>query len=151
MTKTSAGLLMYRFKDGKPEVFLVHPGGPYHMNKEHWGMPKGELKDGEDPLLAAQREFTEETGFVAAGPFKELGSVARPGKTLHSWAFEGDNDPAKLVSNTCEVEWPPKSGTRITIPEVDRGAYYSLTEAKEKISEWQEALIDRLTEVLGKK
>jgi predicted NUDIX family NTP pyrophosphohydrolase len=134
------------------EVFLVHPGGPHFAKKDlgYWTIPKGEYMDGEQPLQAAVREFQEETGFAASGKFLELGWIKQKGgKIVSAWAFEGDCDPRKLVSNYCEVEWPPKSGRLIEIPEVDRGAWLSLAEAKERIKPTQIPLLDRLLVALG--
>jgi predicted NUDIX family NTP pyrophosphohydrolase len=145
--KQSAGLLMFRSAATGREFFLVHPGGPYWVGKDagSWTLPKGEYDEGEEPLAAAQREFEEETGFRAAGPFFELGSVRqKSGKVVSAWAFEGDCDPAQLVSNTCEVEWPPRSKRRVVIPEVDRGAWFSLAEASQFIREEQRELLQRL-------
>ena len=149
--KQSAGLLMFRKAEAGQEVFLVHPGGPYWARKNEgaWTLPKGEYEEGEEGLAAGQREFQEETGFVANGPFLDLGSVRqKSGKVVVAWAFEGDCDPAQLVSNTCEVTWPPRSTSRITIPEVDRGAWFSLTQAAVFIRDEQRALLLRLQEQL---
>ena len=132
---------------GAIEVFLVHPGGPFWAHKDEgaWGIPKGEYHQGEEPLSTAQREFTEETGFVAEGPFLALGTITQSGgKEVTAWAFEGDADPSRLVSNTCEIEWPRKSGRRLTIPENDRGAWYSPDEARRAIKPAQVPLIDAL-------
>lgn len=151
ISKRSAGLLMYRRHNGEIEVFLVHPGGPLWAKKDQgaWTLPKGEYEAGEDPLAAAQREFHEETGFIASGSFIELGSVRqKSGKTVIAWAFEGDCAPADLVSNTCEIEWPPRSGKRIEIPEVDRGQWYGLAEARKYIREEQDKLLDVLLQQL---
>jgi predicted NUDIX family NTP pyrophosphohydrolase len=142
---------MYRRRGGAIEVFLVHPGGPFWANKDQgaWGVPKGEYEAGEDPLDAARREFTEETGFAAEGEFLELGTIQqRGGKIVIAWAFEGDCDPTKLKSNTCEVEWPPRSRKMITIPEVDRGQWFTMSGAHEFMREDQHPLLDRLAEVL---
>jgi predicted NUDIX family NTP pyrophosphohydrolase len=136
---------------GTLEVFLIHPGGPYWAKKDKgaWAIPKGEHKKSEDPLDAAKREFQEETGFAAVGEFVDLGSIRQvSGKIVAAWAFEGDCDPAKLVSNTCEVEWPPKSGRMIEIPEVDRGRWFGMMEARESMRKDQELLLDRLQAVL---
>jgi predicted NUDIX family NTP pyrophosphohydrolase len=149
MPKRSAGLLMYRRTGDEPEVFLVHPGGPFWATKDHgaWTIPKGEYDRDEDPLAAAQREFHEETGFVATGPFVELGSIRQvSGKIVIAWAFEGDCDPALLVSNTCEVEWPPRSGRHLEIPEVDRGRWLSIKKAHRRIRKEQRPLLDALCE-----
>lgn len=138
---------MYR-RRGDLEVFLVHPGGPHFAKKDlgAWGIPKGEYLDGEQPLQAAVREFQEETGFAASGDYLDLGWIKQKGgKIVAAWAFEGDCDPGKLASNYCEVEWPPKSGRLIEIPEVDRGAWFSLDEAKERIKPTQIPLLDRLS------
>jgi predicted NUDIX family NTP pyrophosphohydrolase len=157
--KRSAGLLMYRWvkDDGDEkyelEVFIVHPGGPFWVNKDHgaWTLPKGEYGDDEEPLAAAQREFHEETGFVAAAPFIELGAIRqKSGKIVTAWAFEGDCDPALLVSNTCKVEWPPKSGKRVEVPEVDRGRWFRIKKAHRRIREEQAPLLDALRDHFGK-
>jgi predicted NUDIX family NTP pyrophosphohydrolase len=145
MTKISAGLLMYRMKEGKPEVFLAHYGGPYHAGKDdgHWGFPKGEVEEGEDFFGAAKREFTEETSFkVPNTKFIELGTVMRPGKTVHVWAFEGDCDPSHFKSNTCMVEWPPRSGKQIEIPEMDKGDFFDLEIARKKLTPYLKPIID---------
>ena len=147
MPKRSAGLLMYRRAKGELEVFLVHPGGPIWAKKDQgaWTLPKGEYEQDEDPLVAARREFEEETGFQATGKFVDLGSIKqKSGKIVTAWAFEGDCDPAKLMSNTCEIEWPPRSGKRIEIPEVDRGRWFNIEEARRYIREEQEKLLDNL-------
>jgi predicted NUDIX family NTP pyrophosphohydrolase len=149
--KQSAGLLMFRRAGEAVEVFLVHPGGPFWAKKDDgaWGLPKGEYEPDEEPLDAAKREFVEETGFVAAEPFLELGSVIqKSGKVVVAWAFEGDCDPAELVSNTCEIEWPPRSKKKLVIPEVDRGAWFSLAEAEVSLREEQRPFLKRLTRVL---
>lgn len=149
MPKRSAGLLMYRRSKGELEVFLVHPGGPCFVKKDKgaWAIPKGEYEKDEDPLIAAKREFQEETGFTAAGKFADLGSIKqRSGKIVAVWAFEGDCDPADLVSNTCQIEWPSHSGRSIEIPEVDQGRWFGMGEAREYIRKDQELLLDRLCE-----
>ncbi|MGC2161514.1 MAG: NUDIX domain-containing protein [Silvibacterium sp.] len=140
MPKRSAGLLMYRRLAGEPEVFLVHPGGPIWAKKDKsaWTIPKGEYELDENPLVAARREFKEETGFHATGKFLDLGSIKQKnGKLVNAWAFEGDCDPAELTSNTCEIEWPPRSGHRLEIPEVDRGRWFPISEANEYVREEQ--------------
>ncbi|HTV13930.1 MAG TPA: NUDIX domain-containing protein [Acidobacteriaceae bacterium] len=144
MPKYSAGILLYRRKP-QLEVFLVHPGGPFWAKKDAWSIPKGEYESGEEPLAAARREFEEETGMPVEGEFIALGQIRQPsGKQVTAWAVEGDFDAAKLVSNTCLVEWPPRSGKEIEIPEVDRGAWYSVAAAREKIFRGQDKLLDRL-------
>jgi predicted NUDIX family NTP pyrophosphohydrolase len=146
-SKRSAGLVMYRKREKGLEVFLVHPGGPFWASKDHgaWTLPKGEYDANEDPLDAARREFQEETGFLATGEFIELGSVRqKSGKVVLAWAFAGDCNPADLLSNTCEIEWPPRSGKRMEIPEVDRGRWYGLAEARHAIRAEQGELLDRL-------
>jgi predicted NUDIX family NTP pyrophosphohydrolase len=147
MPKRSAGLLMFRRRKQRLEIFLIHPGGPYFAAKDKgaWGIPKGVYESGEEPLAAARREFTEETGFPAEGDFLPLGEIRQKGgKLVTAWAFEGDCDPAALASNTCEIEWPPRSGRTITIPEVDAGRWFSLPEAREFMREDQQPLLDRL-------
>jgi predicted NUDIX family NTP pyrophosphohydrolase len=136
---------MYRHGEGGIEVFLAHPGGPFWEKKDAWTIPKGEYEDGEAPLDAAIREFQEETGFVARGPFLELGEIRQPsGKIVTAWAFEGDCDPAELHSNTCTIEWPPRSGRHLEIPEVDRGAWFKMEDARPRMFKGQAALLDRL-------
>ena len=145
--RKSAGLLVYRWVDKAIEVFLVHPGGPFWKGKEEgaWSIPKGEFSNGEEPLQAAQREFTEETGQTVAGEFLELKTVQQKGgKLVYAWAVEGEVDAGKIVSNTFRQEYPYKSGKWITIPEVDKAAWFSLAEARKKINPAQAALIDDL-------
>jgi predicted NUDIX family NTP pyrophosphohydrolase len=147
MPKRSAGLLMYRRTHHKLEVFLVHPGGPLWARKDKgaWTVPKGEYEPDENPLAAAQREFREETGFQAAGKFLDLGSIKqKSGKIVTAWTFEGDCDPTQLTSNLCEIEWPPHSGRRLEIPEVDRGRWFSIEDARQYIREEQGPLLDNL-------
>ena len=146
-SKCSAGLMMYRRRENGVEVLLVHPGGPFWAKKDRgsWTLPKGEHEVDEYPLETAQREFQEETGFLASGNFIELGSVRqKSGKIVVAWAFEGDCDPAKLESNTCEIEWPPHSGKRMEIPEIDRGRWFGFAEAREYIRAEQGGLLERL-------
>jgi predicted NUDIX family NTP pyrophosphohydrolase len=152
MAKRSAGLLMYRRRNGHLEVFLVHPGGPFWAKKDlgAWSISKGEYVEGELPLEAAKREFQEETGFAAKGDFLDLGAVQQAGgKVVSAWAFEGDCDPSKLVSNRCKIEWPPRSGRQIEIPEVDRGGWFSIAGAKERILKSQAPFLDRLSALLS--
>jgi len=147
MPKRSAGLMMFRHAGHGLEVFLVHPGGPIWAKKDKgaWTVPKGEYEDDEEPLAAAQREFEEETGFKAIGKFFGLGTIQqKSGKRVIAWAFEGDCDPAQLKSNTCEIEWPPRSGRRLEIPEVDRGRWFSIDEARGYIREEQGPLLNAL-------
>lgn len=150
--KISAGILLYRRRGGAVEVFLVHPGGPFWAKKDlgAWSLPKGELAEGEDPLAAAKREFTEETGFPIEGEFRALRPLRQPsGKTVVAWAVEGDCDPAELRSNTFEMEWPPKSGKRQAFPEVDRAAWFPLEEARKRILAGQAAFLDELITTIG--
>ena len=129
------------------EVFVVHPGGPFWAKKDlgSWSLPKGEYDESEEPLEAAKREFEEETGVAARGNFLELGEVKQAGgKVVSAWAFEGDCEPGKLTSNLCRVEWPPRSGRFIEFPEVDRGEWFSVDEAKERILKGQQPFLDRL-------
>ena len=151
MPRQSAGLILYRRRPQGVEVLLVHPGGPFWARKDlgAWSIPKGELDSGEDPLQAAIREFREETGFPANGPFAELGSIRQSGgKIVTAWAFEGDCDPAELSSNSCFVEWPPHSGRQLEIPEVDRAEWFTLQEAGRRIVKAQAPLLDRLASLV---
>jgi predicted NUDIX family NTP pyrophosphohydrolase len=154
MARQSAGLLLYRQKDRGLEVFLVHPGGPFWAKKDlgAWSIPKGEYQSGEDPRAAARREFHEETGFATDGEFIELGTVRQAGgKFVSAWAAEGDCDPAKLTSNRFQMQWPPRSGRMMEFPEVDRGQWFSLREARERILAGQRPFLDRLEEKLDRK
>jgi predicted NUDIX family NTP pyrophosphohydrolase len=154
MPKLSAGLLMYRHPNAVSEVFLVHPGGPFWAKKDlgTWTIPKGEYGDGEDPLAAARREFEEETGFSASGNFIDLGTIKQSGgKLVRIWAFEGDCDPAALVSNRFQMEWPPRSGRLAEFPEVDRGGWFSLAEARERILASQQPILNLLSDRLAQK
>lgn len=154
MPKQSAGLLMYRYRHQVLEVFLVHPGGPFWAKKDlgAWTVPKGEYVDGEDPLAAARREFAEETGFSANSNFIDLGTIKQSGgKVVRVWAFEGDCDPAALVSNSFQMEWPPRSGHLTEFPEVDRGGWFSLAEARERILASQQPILTVLTDRLTQK
>ena len=150
-SKRSAGLLVYRRRDKSNEVFLVHPGGPFWAKKDlgAWSIPKGEYAENEDPLAAARREFEEETGFPAPENAVPLGELKQAGgKLVTAWASEGDCDPEKIVSNVCEIEWPPRSGRRIEIPEVDRAAWFSMTEARQRILASQQPFLDWLEQKL---
>jgi predicted NUDIX family NTP pyrophosphohydrolase len=152
--KRSAGVLMYRRNRKEIEVFLVHPGGPFWKNKDEgsWTVPKGMIEPGEDPLAAARREFTEETGFAVDGAFTELGSFKQPGgKHVLVWGVEGDCDPAKLSSNDFEMEWPPRSSKRQRFSEVDRGGWFSVAEARERLLLGQRPMLDRLLQTLNAK
>lgn len=147
MAKTSAGLLLYRRRGGAIEVFLVHPGGPFWAKKDlaAWSIPKGEIDEAEDALAAAQREFQEETGQPVSGPFVALGNVKQSGgKVVHVWAAEGECDPSRVVSNTFEMEWPPRSGKRATFPEVDRAEWFDLKAAVAKLHKSQAEFLTRL-------
>jgi predicted NUDIX family NTP pyrophosphohydrolase len=151
MPRISAGLLMYRIHDGKFQVLLAHPGGPFFKNKDEgaWSIPKGEIEMGEDLLEAAKREFVEETGFTPTDPFIALKPVKQKGgKIVHAWAFVGECDPVASVSNTFTMEWPPGSGRRMEFPEIDRVAFFGLATARRKIKPGQEPLITQLEEIL---
>ena len=147
MAKTSAGLLMYRFRDKILEVFLVHPGGPFWAKKDHgsWSIPKGEYVPPENSLEAAKREFMEETGYIAQGNFIELKPVKQQNnKVVTAWAFEGDCNPENMRSNTFRLEWPPGSGKMKEFPEVDRAAWFDIETARTKIIHAQAAFLDEL-------
>ena len=149
--KYSAGLLLYRFRGPATEVMLVHPGGPYWKNKDEgaWSIPKGEFSPPEDPIVAARREFFEETGVVVKGDLNALKPVRQPGgKIVHAWAVEGDLDVATIVSNTFEIEWPPHSGRLQSFPEVDRGDWFVRPEAERKIVRGQAPLLAELAQIL---
>ena len=150
--QSSAGILLHRAGNAGREVLLVHPGGPFWARKDlgAWSIPKGELDGDEDPRACARREFAEETGTVLPeGALDDLGSVKlKSGKVVLAFAVEGDLDPETLVSNTFEVEWPPRSGRRQTFPEVDRAEWFDLATARRKILPGQAALLDHLEALL---
>ena len=152
MPKLSAGVLMYRYRNGALEAFLVHPGGPFWAKKGvgSWSIPKGEYEAGEEPREAAAREFQEETGFAVNGRMQELGVVKQAGgKIVSAWCFEGDCDPVDLVSNLFEMEWPPRSGRTMEFPEVDRGGWFSLPAARELILKGQAPFLEMLCRLLN--
>jgi predicted NUDIX family NTP pyrophosphohydrolase len=147
--RRSAGILLYRIRDGGPEVLLVHPGGPLWSRRDAgaWSIPKGEYDDGEDPLACALREFGEELGTHAPTTTEplELGTVRqRGGKLVSAWALEGDLDVGTVRSNTFSMEWPPRSRARHEFPEIDRAEWFALARAREKILAAQAELLDRL-------
>ena len=144
---------MYRVQGDELEFLLVHPGGPLWKAKDAgiWSIPKGEIHPGEDGLEAARREFEEELGFKAQGPFVELTPITqKSGKIVHAWAFASDCDPSQIRSNTFSMEWPPHSGRMGTFPEVDRAAFFSLEQAKARINPAQTALLEELLRKLGR-
>ena len=139
---------MWRTRDDRLEVLLVHPGGPFWKKRDDgaWSIPKGEVESGENPIDVARREFREELGHEPPdSEFGPLGTVRQSGgKTVHAWAAAGDYDVGTITSMTFEVEWPPRSGRLATFPEVDRAAWFDLQTARRKINEAQRAFIDRL-------
>jgi predicted NUDIX family NTP pyrophosphohydrolase len=151
MAKHSAGLLMYRVANGTAEVLLVHPGGPFFARKDEgaWTIPKGEIDASEDALACAKRELQEEVGIAAPDTtYAPLGSIKQAGgKVVRAWAFEGDWDGV-LVSNTFELEWPPRSGKKRAFPEVDRAAFLPIEEARRKMNPAQAPFLDRLLALL---
>jgi len=150
-SEISAGILPFR-RRGELEVLLAHPGGPYWAKKDAaaWTIPKGLAEPGEELAATARREFTEETGFVPREPFIPLSPVKqKSGKTVHGFACEGDFEPDKLVCNTFEIEWPPRSRKRTSFPEIDRVAWFRLAEAREKILAYQRPFLDELEAILS--
>jgi predicted NUDIX family NTP pyrophosphohydrolase len=142
---------MFRRRAGAPQVRLVHPGGPFWAKKDQgaWSIPKGEYEPGEDPLVAARREFTEETGIVPEGEFVALTPLRQAGgKIVRAFAIEGDCDPQAIRSNTFVIEWPPRSGRQQEFPEVDRAGWFPLEEAKQKLLAAQAALVEELERLL---
>jgi predicted NUDIX family NTP pyrophosphohydrolase len=149
---TSAGLLLYRRAGQSLQVLLVHPGGPFWQRKDlgAWTIPKGEVTDGEALLAAARREFEEETGFAIDAPATPLGHVRlTSGKVIHAFAAEGDLDAGQVRSNTFEMEWPRGSGHRRTYPEIDRAAWFDMSEARRRILPAQASLLDALTDLVS--
>ena len=152
MPKRSAGILLYRKGREGLQVLLAHPGGPFWTNRDKgaWSIPKGEFDETEDAQAAARRELLEETGIVVSVPLMELGTYRQPsGKRVSAWALEDDFDPSKLKSNNCQVEWPPKSGRFIEVPEIDRVAWFSLEEALAKVTRGQVPILRALAEALA--
>lgn len=149
----SAGLLVYR-NPGNVELLLAHPGGPYWARKDAgaWTIPKGLVEPGDELLATAQREFTEETGFVAHGPFLPLAPVKqKSGKIVHAFATQGDFDPDRLVSNTFELTWPPRSGRLKSFPEIDRLGWFAYAQALEKLLVYQQPFLFELKELLARR
>lgn len=155
--KRSAGLLLYRFKNGIPEYFLVHPGGPFWKNKDigAWSIPKGEVEENEDHLQAAIREMKEETGIsirISHENFMALPEVKQnSGKVISAWAAEADFDKLLINSNSFEIEWPPKSGEKQHFPEVDKAGWFSFDEARKKILPGQTPLLEELQQKICKR
>ena len=145
--RVSAGILLYRLPATGPEVFLVHPGGPFWAKRDlgAWSVPKGEVDGDEDLLEAAKREFQEETGASVDGNFIELAPLRQPsGKVVRAWAVEGDIDASAIRSNTFSIEWPPRSGKSRAFPEVDRAGWFTLAEARDKLLPGQRPFLDEL-------
>lgn len=154
MAKKSAGLLVYRQKEKTIEVLLVHPGGPFWAKKDEgaWSIPKGEVGDDEDLLVAAIREMEEETGIKVSGDFTELTPVKqKSGKWIHAWVLEKELDIDHINSNTFEMEWPPRSGIKKIFPEIDKAGWFNTSTAKKKVIEGQISLINQLEEMLIRK
>ncbi len=152
MARESAGILLYKIGDQGLQVFLAHPGGPFWEKKDLgvWSIPKGELDEDEDHFMAARREFEEETGHNIDGDFVALSPIQlKSGKVVYAWAVEGELDPAALESNMFEMEWPPNSGTIARFPEMDRGDWFDLATARQKINPAQAALLDELVRLLN--
>jgi predicted NUDIX family NTP pyrophosphohydrolase len=149
--KESAGLLMFRRRGAVIEVLLGHPGGPYWAGKDDgaWTVPKGGIHAGETPLDSAIREFNEETGLESCEPYIALGSITqKSGKIVHAWAFEGEADLANVRSSHTKVEWPPRSGHYIEVPELDQAEFFEPRRARKLINPAQVALLDRLSDIL---
>jgi predicted NUDIX family NTP pyrophosphohydrolase len=148
----SAGLLVYRRREGRLEVLLVHPGGPFWQKRDDgaWSIPKGEIADNETGIEVARREFQEELGEPPPeGAITVLGDIRqRGGKTVHAWALPGDFDVTRSSSNSFELEWPPHSGRMQRFPEIDRAAWFALDEARRKLLPAQRPFIDRLEALL---
>jgi predicted NUDIX family NTP pyrophosphohydrolase len=152
MPKQSAGILLYRIRNKRLQLFLIHPGGPFFRNKDDgvWSIPKGEFEDGEEALAAAKREFEEETGQSISGKFIPLDPITQKGgKKVFCWAVEGDIDHETITSNIFEIEWPLRSGRKQTFPEVDRAGWFEVEAAKTKINEAQIELIEELINKLS--
>jgi predicted NUDIX family NTP pyrophosphohydrolase len=152
MARNSAGILMYRRRQGIVEVLLAHMGGPFWAKKDlgAWSIPKGEFEPDEAPLDAAKREFEEETSLSVTGEFIPLTPIKQSGgKIVHIWAVESDCDPSAIKSNTFMIEWPPRSGRQQAFPEIDRAEWFSLDDAKEKVTKGQRGFIEELRRILA--
>jgi predicted NUDIX family NTP pyrophosphohydrolase len=153
MPTRSAGILVYRRRPTGLEVFLVHPGGPFWAKKDHgaWSIPKGEFADAENSLDAARREFTEETGQTIDGEFLTLTPSKQPSrKIVHAFAVEGDVDADNIVSNEFELEWPPRSGVMQRFPEIDRGTWFAIAEAKKRVHAGLVPILEELERLIGR-
>jgi predicted NUDIX family NTP pyrophosphohydrolase len=154
MAKLSSGLLLYRFIGNEVQVLIAHPGGPIWSRRDlgAWSLPKGAIDAGEAPLETARREFLEETGHRPPdGDALDLGVVRmRSGKVVHGFALEGDLDPAQLRSMRVDVEWPPKTGRTISVPEIDRVLWAGPTEARRRLNPAQAMFVERLLAALGR-
>jgi predicted NUDIX family NTP pyrophosphohydrolase len=148
----SAGVVLYRRRQDRVEVLLVHPGGPFWAKKDAgaWSIPKGEFDETEAPEDAARREFLEETGVALTAELTALTPVAQPrGKTVHAFAAAADLDPAQVSSNTFTLEWPPRSGRMQAFPEIDRAAWFTLDEARTKIVAGQRPILEELARLVS--
>ncbi|WFS02735.1 NUDIX domain-containing protein [Rhizobium tumorigenes] len=152
MVKRSAGVLIYRFAaHGDPEVLLVHPGGPFWARKDEgaWSLPKGGIEPNEDDLAAARREVAEEIGTSLDGPFTLLGEIRQPGgKVVVAFAANAEIDADAIVSNSFEMQWPPKSGLMQSFPEVDRAAWFDMDQAEVKLLRGQRPFLEALKSLM---
>ena len=151
--RQSAGIVLYRNPSSALEIFLVHPGGPFWESKDlgAWSIPKGEFAENEEPLAAAIREFEEETGYKVDGGFRELLPVKqKSGKLVRAWALEGSIDEKNIKSNTFNLEWPPRSGKFMQFPEVDKGEWFGVDSALQKINASQAGFITQLLDLLAR-
>jgi predicted NUDIX family NTP pyrophosphohydrolase len=151
MPKRSAGLLLHRPMGGHTEVLLVHPGGPFWKNKDvgAWQIPKGLVEPGEDDAAAARREVAEELGIEVAGPLAPLGEIRQAGgKIVVAFAVERDIDPASVISNVVEIDWPPRSGRKLVVPEIDEARWFGLEDARHRMLPSQVPLLDRLLQTV---
>jgi len=152
MRQQSSGILLFRIKMGRLQVMLVHPGGPFWARKDRgaWSIPKGLMEEGESPLAAARREFSEETGFQAEGRFLDLGEVTlSSGKTIHAFALEMDLDESRVTSQKFSLNWPKGSGKMREYPEIDRAGWFDIGQAEEKIHRGQVTFLSRLMQILN--
>src|ERR1035437_4189731 len=151
MQKKSGGIILYRFRNSKFEVLLVHPGGPFWVKKDlgAWSIPKGEFEEDEDPLAAAKREFKEELGVAVSGEFAAMTPVKQKNnKLVYAYAINRDLDVSSIKSNTFEIEWPPKSGKHQEFPEVDKAEWFEFQTAKQKINEAQGEILEELLRMI---
>ena len=132
-------------------MLLGHMGGPLWAKKDDgaWSFFKGELDPDETLIDGARREFVEETGLaVPTGELISLGAQRSGAKTIHLFAIESDLSLEGFTPGTFEMQWPPRSGHVQTFPEIDRLAWFSIDEARRKLTKNQQPFVDALATII---